>query len=254
MAGAANPEMVQGGGSSIPAQMGYTPDLQQSPSASRYSQASTSMDPFQQASLAQAAAMSRVGQGLTGTAASGMANYQNPYEDQVVQAALRDVSNQAAMGMNQVNSQAHQARAFGGARHGIQGAETLKGFNQQALDTAARLRQQGFTTALGASQADMATQLGAAGQLAGLGQQAFNYGKDIQNQQMVQGALQQQLSQALIDAAKGQYEGYTGAPSNALQQIISALAGAPSSAGQLAGETEKYQPGLFNFLQVAASA
>jgi len=212
------------------------------------------VNPFNAAAMAQGTAMGRVGQGLTATAADGMSNYTNPYETQVVEATLRDVGSQAQMGMNNLAAQAQQAKAFGGSRHGIAMGELGKSFNQQALDQAARLRQQGFTTALGASQADMATQLGAAGQLAGLGQQAFNYGKDIQNQQMVQGALQQQLSQALIDAAKGQYAGYTGAPSNALQQIISALAGAPSSAGQLAGETEKYQPGLFNFLQVAASA
>lgn len=211
------------------------------------------INPFNAAAISQGVAMDRVGQGLTATAADGMSNYTNPYETQVVEATLRDVGNQAQMGMNNLAAQAQQAKAFGGSRHGIAMGELGKSFNQQALDQAARLRQQGFTTALGASQADMATQLGAAGQLAGLGQQAFNYGKDIQNQQMVQGALQQQLSQALIDAAKDQYAGYTGAPSNALQQIISALAGAPSSAGQLAGETEKFQPGLFNYLQVAAS-
>jgi hypothetical protein len=208
---------------------------------------------FNAAAMAQGAAMDRVGQGLTATAANGMSNYTNPYETQVVEATLRDVGNQAQMGMNNLAAQAQQAKAFGGSRHGVAMGELGKSFNQQALDQAARLRQQGFTTALGASQADMATQLGAAGQLAGLGQQSFNYGKDIQNQQMVQGALQQQLSQALIDAAKGQYAGYTGAPNNALQQIVSALAGAPSSAGQLAGETEKYNPGLFSYLQVAAS-
>lgn len=212
------------------------------------------VNPFNAAAMAQGAAMSKVGEGLTATAADGMSNYTNPYETQVVEATLRDVESQAQMGMNNLAAQAQQAKAFGGSRHGVAMGELGKSFNQQALDQVARLRQQGFNTALGASQADMATQLGAAGQLAGLGQQAFNYGKDIQNQQMVQGALQQQLSQALIDAAKGQYAGYTGAPGNALQQIISSLAGAPSSASQLAGETETYQPGLFNFFQVAASA
>ena len=38
-------------------------------------------NPYQQASGAQAAAMGRVGQGLNDTAASGMATYQNPYEN-----------------------------------------------------------------------------------------------------------------------------------------------------------------------------
>ena len=211
------------------------------------------VNPFNAAAMAQDAAMQRTGQGLTQTAASGMSAYQNPYEDAVVQATLRDVGNQAQMGMNQLGAQANQANAFGGSRHGIAMAELGKSYNQQAMDQAAKLRQQGFNTALGASQADMTSQMNAAGQLANLGQQSFNYGTSIQNQQMLQGALQQDLSQALIDAAKGQYAGFTGSPADALNMIISSLAGAPSGAGPLTGETDSYQPGLFNYIQTGAS-
>lgn len=69
-------------------------------------------NPYQQASGAQAAAMGRVGQGLTQTAASGMGAYSNPYESQVVQQTLQDVGNQAAMGLNALDAQAGQAGAL----------------------------------------------------------------------------------------------------------------------------------------------
>ena len=134
------------------------------------------VNPFNAAAMAQDAAMQRTGQGLAQTAASGMSAYTNPYEDAVVQATLRDVGNQAQMGMNQLGTQANQANAFGGSRHGIAMAELGKSYNQQAMDQAAKLRQQGFNTALGASQADITSQMNAAGQLANLGQQSFNYG------------------------------------------------------------------------------
>jgi len=205
-------------------------------------------NPYQQASGAQAAAMGRVGQGLNDTAASGMATYQNPYENQVVQASLRDVANQAAMGMNNLNAQADQANAFGGSRHGIAMAEAAKGFNQQAMDQAARLRSQGFNTALGASQADLNRQLGAAGQLAGMGQQSFGYGQAIQNQQMQQGAMQQQMMQNLINAAKQQYQGYVGAPQQGLNTMLGTVTGMPNMGGQ----QNSYNPGLFNYMQAVA--
>ena len=147
-------------------------------------------NPYQAAAQAQQGAMGRTAAGLTETAAQGIGNYQNPYESQVVGQTLRDVGQQALKAQNALGAQASAAGAFGGSRHGIAEAEMAKGYTQQMFDQAARMRQQGFNTALGAAQADRAAQLAAAGQLAGMGQQAFGYGQAIQNQQMRQGAMQ----------------------------------------------------------------
>lgn len=206
-------------------------------------------NPYQQAAGAQQAAMSRVGQGLNQTAASGMGTYQNPYQQQVIDATLRDIGGAQQMAMNQLGAQASQANAFGGSRHGIAEAESNKAFNQQALDAVSRMRQQGFNTALGASQADLQRQLGAAGQLAGMGQQSFGYGQAIQNQQMRQGAMQQQQMQNLINAAKQQYAGYAGQPNQAMNTFMSGISGMPNMGGQ----TSSFNPGLFNYLQLGAS-
>ena len=206
-------------------------------------------NPYQQAAGAQQAAMGRVGQGMYQTAAGGMGAYQNPYEQAVVDKTLRDVGGAAQIGLNTLGAQAQQARAFGGSRHGIAEAEALKGYQQQAMDKVAALRQQGFNTALGASQADLQRQLGAAGQMAGLGQQSFGYGQAIQNQQMQQGAMQQQMMQNLINAAKQQYAGYAGQPNQAMNTFMSGISGMPNMGGQTSG----YNPGLFNYLQLGAS-
>lgn len=210
-------------------------------------------NPFQQASLAQQGAMQRTAAGMGQTAAGGMAAYQNPYESQVVQQSLRDIGTQAQMGFNQLEAQAKQAGAFGGSRHGIAQAEMGKGYTQQMADTAARMRQQGFNTALGASQADLQRQLGAANQLAGMGAQSFNYGTSLQNQQMKQGAMQQMAMQQLIDAAKGQYEGYANAPTQKMQLPLQALGMVPySTTTTTSGGQTSQRPGLFNYLQVLA--
>lgn len=209
-------------------------------------------NPYTQASQAQQAAMGRVAAGMGQTAAGGMGAYQNPYEQAVVDKTLRDVGGAAQLGLNQLGAQATQARAFGGSRHGIAEAEALKGYQQQAMDKVAALRQQGFNTALGASQADLSRQLGAAGQLAGMGQQSFGYGQAIQNQQQMQGAMQQQMMQNLINAGKQQFAGYAGAPQAGLSQLLGAVYGTQPMMGS--NTTSQFNPGLFNYMQIGAQA
>jgi hypothetical protein len=153
----------------------------------------------------------------------------------------------AQVGLGQLGARAEQAGAFGGSRHGIAEAELMKGYTQQAMDQAARLRQQGFQTALGASQADLSRQLGAAGQLAGLGGQSFGYGQAIQQQQMQQGAMQQQMMQNLINAARQQYAGYAGQP----QQALSTFAGGVSGMPTMSGGSKSYQPGVLDYMMAA---
>tara|TARA_R100001463_G_scaffold2861_1_gene11806 strand:+ start:585 stop:1628 length:1044 start_codon:yes stop_codon:yes gene_type:complete len=138
-------------------------------------------------------AANRVNQGMTQTAADGMSTYQNPYEDQVVQASMRDIGNQGLKMQNTLGAQAQAAGAFGGSRHGIAEAELAKGTQQQMLDQAARLRAQGFNTALGASQADRAAQLGAAGQSAGIAGQAAGMGGQISGMGSAMGGLGSQM-------------------------------------------------------------
>ena len=268
MAGAANPSMVQGQPQQLyDANMRPIAGAFSDPNAPNVSQSTPRVfgnmaptggmsNPYNQASMAQQGAMARTAAGMGQTAAGGMAAYQNPYENQVVQQTLRDVGSAAQMGLNQIGAQAQQARAFGGSRQGIAEAEAMKGYTQQMADAAGRLRAQGFNTALGASQADLGRQLGAAGQLAGLGQQSFGYGQQIQDQQMRQGAVQQAAMQQLIDAGRQQYQGYANAPTQKMQLPLQALGMVPYSTSQTTtggGTQQSFNPGLFNYLQVGAS-
>jgi len=208
-------------------------------------------------------------------AGTSLAPYTNPYETQVVDQSLADLERSRQMQQNLGGAQATRARAFGGSRHGIAEAETNRAFAEQAARTASGLRQQGYQGAMGmagqdiaaqnaaaqyaaqqaasaqaqnlaAQQAAMGTRLGAAGQLAGLGQQAFGTGQAIQQQQMQQGLMQQGLQQALIDAARGQYAGYTGAPQAALAAPLAALGATPNQSTT----TQSRQAGLFDYLKL----
>ena len=222
-------------------------------------------------------------------AGADLSAYTNPYESQVVQQSLTDLGGAQEKALNQMGAQATAARAFGGSRQGIAEAETRKSYADQAARMVSGLRQSGYQQAqqlagqdiarqmqadaanqaalnaqrmFGASQGMAAQQLnqgaglqgaqfrlGAAGQMGNLGQQAFGTSQAIQQQQMQQGLMQQGLQQQLIDAARGQYAGYTGAPQQSLGLPLAALGAAPVPQTT----TQSQKPGLFNYLQLGAN-
>ena len=232
---------------------------------------------FQQAAggLTDAMAGTRFGMGYNPqnvsaqTAVGGINTYMNPYTQQVIDTSMQDLERQRQMQQNQMGAQATAAGAFGGSRQGVAEAETNRAFAQQGGQLASQLRQQGFQTALGASQQDVTNQmqaalanqqaglqgaqfrLGAANQLGGLAGQGFGFGQQIGQQQMQQGGLQQGLMQSLIDSARGQYGGFTGAPSQSLAAPMAALGAA--NMGQQT-QTATQQPGLFNYLSLLLGA
>ena len=180
--------------------------------------------------------------------APNIGQFMNPYTKQVTQNTLTDLERQRQMQMNTLGAQASNAKAFGGSRHGVAEALTNEGFARQGAQAFGNLQQQGFNTALQAAQAQQGRQMAGAAQLGQLGQQAFGTGQAIQQQQAQQGLLQQGIQQALIDAAKQQYAGYTGAPTAALNAPLAALGVTPVPQS----ETKTMNPGLFSYLQLGA--
>lgn len=214
---------------------------------------------IQQAGMGAAAEMAYRPMAIGAPSQSNLQQYTNPYENQVVQQSLGDLERSRLMAQNAGGAQAGAANAFGGARHGIAEAETNRAFAQQAARTAGDLRQTGYQNAQDmARQASMANQqagmagsqqrLAAGSQLGSLANLGFGMGQDVQNRMDRQGLAQQAMQQQLINDAKGQYAGYTGAPANSLQYLLQAVGGAPA-----VGSTEQgYTPGLFDYLSLGA--
>ena len=206
-------------------------------------------NPMQQAAGAQQRA-------LAGTAGAGtiagtnLGAYQNPYTQQVIDASAADVLRNAQMGLNQLGTEATRAGAFGGSRHGVAMGEMGRGVASLLGQQSAQLRSQGFMNAQQMAQQDIQNRMSQAQQLANLGQQSFGYGQAIQSGLSQQGAQQQALQQALIDAAKGQFAGYTGQPATTLGYVSNALGATPVPQTQ----TTSKQPGLFDYLTLAATA
>jgi hypothetical protein len=180
---------------------------------------------------------------------SNIAAYQNPYTDQVIKANEADILRGGQMGLNALDTAAGKAGAFGGSRHGIATGELGRNVMQQLAQSSAGLRQAGFQNAQQAAQFDITQNQAAAQQLANIAQQGFGMGQTVQQNLMAQGNQQQALQQALIDAAKGQYAGYTGHPAATLGYVSNALGATPVPQSQ----TTSKQPGLFDYLTLAAT-
>lgn len=231
----------------------------------------------QAANMNQLAAQAVQG-GMAGTVAAGgyqpmnvqagavgdadLSSYQNPYTQQVVDANAADIMRSAQMGLNTLGAQAQSAGAFGGARHGVAMGELGRGALSNIGQQSAALRQAGFQQAQQAAtgdinrqmQADLANQsmglqganlqMQGAQQLANLGNLGFGMGRQVQSDLMNQGNIQQLMQQQLIDAARQQYAGYTGAPASTIGYVSQALGASPIPQSQ----TTQNNPGLFDYL------
>ena len=224
-----------------------------------------------------------------GQAVGGINTYMNPYTQQVIDTSMADLERQRQTQMNALGAQATAAGAFGGSRQGVAEAQTNQGFAQQGGQLASQLRQQGFNTALGASQQDIANamqanlanqqaggraaefgqstglqaalanqqaglqgaqqRMGAAGQLGNLSSVGFGFGQQIGATQSQEGQRQQAMNQALIDAGKAQFGGFTGAPQDALSTYLAALGGAQTGQ-QTQTSTSTSKPGLLQYLSL----
>ena len=212
---------------------------------------------IQQAGMGAAQGMNYRPMAITAPTQAGLQQYTNPYESQVVQQSLDDLERSRLMAQNVGGAQAGAANAFGGSRQGIAEAETNRAFADQAARTASGLRQTGYQNAQAMErQAQMQNQqaglsgaqqrLSAGSQLGNLSNLGFGMGQTIQDRMDQQGVMQQALQQQLINEAKGQYAGYTGAPAQSLQYLLQAVGGAPA-----VGTVEKgFEPGLFDYLSL----
>lgn len=179
---------------------------------------------------------------LYNQAAAGpnISQFMNPYTQSVIDRTGADMARQAAMQQNTLGAQATQAGAFGGSRHGVAEGTMLGDYGRAFGDIAAQQRQQGFNTALNAAQNQQSIQSNLAGQ-------GFGFNQAITNQQFQQGDYARQLNQQLIDAAKGQYGGFTGAPAASLGLPMQALGAANMGQGST---TQTKKPGIFDFLSL----
>ena len=186
--------------------------------------------------------VSQTSANLFNQAAAGpnIGQFMNPYTSDVIGRTGMDLARQAEMQRNTLGAQATAAGAFGGSRHGVAEGTMMGDYGRAFGDIAAQQRQQGFNTALQAAQNQQGIQSNLAGQ-------GFGFGQQIGQQQFQQGEMQRMLNQSLIDAGRGQYGGFTGAPAASLNLPLAALG--VGNMGQQT-QTTTSRPGLMQYLSM----
>ena len=193
--------------------------------------------PFLQGAANQSlAAQQALTSGLGFLQPDSIQRFQDPFQDQVIDVAMRELNRQADLRRAGADAQAVKAGAFGGSREGVHRAETERGLQQVKSDTLSKLLSQGFGQALKASQeaGRLSGGLGQAfGTLAGttsdIGrlQQALGQADISQLTQL--GALRQRQQQAGLDAMRSNLMQQAQEPFTRLQLGQNLLQGMPSS-------------------------
>ena len=173
---------------------------------------------YQNQILPQSGQLAAIGAQTYDTATA--ANYANPYENQVISGALRDLQEAYGQSQQSMNASAIGAGAFGGSRQGIQNVLGAERFIESAGDTSARLRQAGFESGANRFMQDRATQLQSAqSQIGALGQSAAGL---QQFGSQARGIEQAGLAETYRDFIEEREYG-----AGQIKQMIGALSGAP---------------------------
>ena len=124
----------------------------------------------------------------------------NPFVQQALDPALRQLQEQQQMALQNVGANAAQSGAFGGSRQGVLEAEALKGFGQQASDLLARGYASAFDRATDLMGQEARQQLAGASALSGAANQLRQLGFADADVLRTLGAEERGLQQAQMES------------------------------------------------------
>tara|TARA_R110000787_G_scaffold170535_1_gene283220 strand:- start:4629 stop:5741 length:1113 start_codon:yes stop_codon:yes gene_type:complete len=130
---------------------------------------------------------------------SNTQDFMNQYQQNVTQEALKQMDSEAAKAQNNLDSQAQQAGAFGGARFGVQSAELSKNLqdikSKRVFEDLSRNFQQAQQASIGTTEANRGRQLQSAQTYGSLGQGIGQIGQTQAGQAQAMGNLGAQQAQ-----------------------------------------------------------
>lgn len=163
----------------------------------------------------------------SGSVAGNMAQYQNPYLDQVINATQADFDRSNAKQLSDVTGNARLAGSLGGDREAVAKALTAAEQARVQNPVIANLRSQGYNTALSAAQSDAARSLTGGNAMASLGPLAYTDANAL----LGIGGQQQQLDQAQLDANSANASAQAAYPFQTTQWLAGILGAATPNMG-----------------------
>jgi hypothetical protein len=207
-------------------------------------------------------AQNQAGQFLAAAQNQGLLSNQQ-YQNMAAQFGAEAANQMAQFNANNRNqasqfgaSAANQAALSNQAARNAASQYGADAFNQSQQFNANNMNQQRSQYAQNTMQAQLANQqareaaanmrLGAAGQMAGLSQQGFDYGRTLSNDQYAQGLAQQELQQRIMNSGQDMFNQQTSQGDVALQRLLAALGGSKYPESQTS--TSSRSPGILDLL------
>lgn len=172
-----------------------------------------------------------------GPVSQTMQQYYNPWNNDVVDATIRDFGVQNERQMSGVTGNARMAGSLGGDREQVAKALTAEAQSRAQSPVLANLRAQGYNTALSAAQNDASRSLQGAGIMGNLGNLAYTDTQAL----LSSGAMQQALEQQRLDAASGNASAQSAYPFQSLGWFANLASGIGSQMGSTTTSTGSRQ-------------
>jgi hypothetical protein len=186
------------------AQSPYNPATEKSvagftdPQMQAFSQIAGNQGVWQPGVTAGADMVAQAGQGI---GAADISKFYNPFQSDVIDATLRQMSERDAMQMRDYTANQVAQQGLGGNGFGIGRAQLMGDQAQARGETIAGLRNTGWQQALAAAQADKTRGLAAGQASAGIGELMSKLGYGDANAMLGAGNQQQQQQQNVLDTA-----------------------------------------------------
>jgi len=191
---------------------------------------------YSQANMGQSLSTLAQGVGALGGAAgmydpSGVQKFMNPYQQDVIDEAIKQINRQGQMTRQNLQGQAVRAGAFGGSRQGVQDAELERGLSEQRNAAIVGGLSQGYNQA--STQAQQAFEQAQGRKLAQA--QGYQGIGGLYGQQALQQAQLGQGSAGLQGTLSGQLAGLSGMYGNIAGQQAN-ISGQEAQLGQSLGQ------------------
>ena len=191
----------------------------------------------------------------TGTGIDSLSTFQNPYQQDVIDATTSEMDRAHTQDMVGLDARAAQSGAFGGSRHGVAEAEAMRNHETNRTNAVAGLNQAGFDTATANNEAYLGRNVQggqAMGNLGtneanvnldisrvegGLGGLAQTYGINDTNMMATYGDRQQGYSQSVRDADVNSFYEEQAIPYQQAGFYSDMLNGVPSSSSTMTQST-----------------
>ena len=184
---------------------------------------------------------------------TGYRQFMSPYTQDVIDQVQQDIDRNRQIQSQGIAGNAVARGAFGGSRERVAQTELAGAAGRQFADTAAKLREAGYQSALGQQQR-VAQGLGQfGGQFAGLGAQQQQLGQqDISNLLGI-GSLYQQQAQSLADAQRATALQQSYEPYQRLGFFSDLLRGVPTTQSSISVGTQPSQSPLSQIAGIAST-